>query len=247
VYDALVDLALGSACACCRRPGRMLCRDCAARLPRSGVPAAPDPRPPGLAPVLVAGWYDDPLRPLVLAHKERRAFGLAGPLGAVLADVVATAARPWDPAGARLVLVPVPSSRRTVRARGHDPLLRVVRRAARVLRSRGCPCAVRPLLVQRGRVVDQAGLDAAGRAANLAGRLAVVGSRHRRLAGEPGPVRVLVCDDVVTTGATAREAQRALEAVGVPVSAVAALAATRRRADSRADSGRSLPLRPPDG
>ncbi|MFC6340712.1 phosphoribosyltransferase family protein, partial [Nocardioides hankookensis] len=38
-----------------------------------------------------------------------------------------------------------------------------------------------------------------------------------------------VCDDVVTTGVTLREAQRALEAVGLEVAAAAAVAATRRR------------------
>ena len=81
-------------------------------------------------------------------------------------------------------------------------------------------------------MADQAGLDAAGRAANLAGSM-FCPTGAAAPAAPAGGVRVVVCDDVLTTGATAREAQRALEAVGLEVAGIAAVAATRRRVPGR--------------
>jgi predicted amidophosphoribosyltransferase len=99
-----------------------------------------------------------------------------------------------------------------------------------------------PLLRCRSGVVDQAGLGAAERAANLAGSMHCPTELLRRLASRRTHGRVVICDDVVTTGATLREAQRALEAVGLEVSAVAAVAATRRRIAT----GAARPLSSPD-
>jgi predicted amidophosphoribosyltransferase len=221
VWDVPADLLLGSTCAACGRPGRALCRRCHDLLPRRGRPARPSPCPPGLVPVMVAGEYAGALKAMVVAHKEHQALALARPLGELLAVAVR------DLVGGRpghrpVALVPVPSRRDVVRRRGHDPLLRTARVAAARLRRTGTDTAVRRLLVTAGRVADQAGLDAQARAANLAGALRARPAR--------GPGFVVVVDDVVTTGATAREAQRALEAAGHLVLGVAAVAATRRRA-----------------
>jgi predicted amidophosphoribosyltransferase len=78
-------------------------------------------------------------------------------------------------------------------------------------------------------MLDQSGLDARARAANLAGSIHCPSPALRRLARRHPAARVVVCDDVLTTGATAREAQRALEGVGLRVVAIATVAATTRR------------------
>lgn len=229
VGDAARDLLLGAACLGCGRAGRVLCAGCGDLLPRRGLPAWPTPTPAGLATPYAAGPYDGLLRVLVNAHKEHGVHALAEPLGRVLADVV------WDllhdrsgggsrlPDATPLCLVPVPSRRRVVRRRGHDPMLRVAREAGRVLRSRGVPATVAQPLLVVARVRDQSTLGARDRAANLAG------SMRARTGGDGARAgRLVLVDDVLTTGSTAREAQRALEAADRAVTGVATVAATRR-------------------
>jgi predicted amidophosphoribosyltransferase len=160
---------------------------------------------------------------MVVAHKERRVLALRRPLARMLATGVAAAGSGIGP----LVLVPVPSRPGSARARGHDPTDALTRDAARLLRRQGYDARRERLLVSRGAVADQAGLDALARAANLAGSMFCPTARLRRVAGRR--LRVVVCDDVLTTGATAREAQRALEAVGLEVAGIATAAATRLR------------------
>lgn len=225
--EAALDLLLGGACVGCGRPGRSLCPVCREGLPNVPRQAWPDPSPPGLAPPWAGGAYDGTLRAALLAHKERHVAGLAAPLARLLALAVVAAAGPGP-----VLLVPVPSRPGVVRSRGHDPLLDVVRRTGRLVPG----TTVAPLLRSRGAVLDQAGLTATERAANLAGSLWCPSAGLRRCAGRTG--RVVVCDDVLTTGATAREAQRALAASGLDVCAVAVVAATLRRR-LRGPSGRA--------
>jgi predicted amidophosphoribosyltransferase len=123
--------------------------------------------------------------------------------------------------------VPVPSRPGSARARGHDPTYSLTGSAGRVLRREGYAAVTARLLASRGGVVDQAGLDATARASNLAGSMFCPSASLRQVAGRR--LRAVVCDDVLTTGATAREAQRALEAAGLEVAGIATVAATVRR------------------
>lgn len=222
--DAARDLFLGVRCLACRRAGRMLCDGCRATLPPHARLVTPVPMPPGLVGVHAAAEYQGLVRDLVVGHKERGWWSLRDPL----ADLLATAVRATVPTGP-VLLVPVPSRSGTVRARGHDPMLTMTRRAAQVLRAPGRPVRVARLLRLGRGVRDQAGLGAQQRRDNLTGAMTCPTAALRRAARAMPRARVVVCDDVITTGATAREAQRALEAVGLSVAGVAVVAATRRR------------------
>jgi predicted amidophosphoribosyltransferase len=225
VLDGAADLLLGGACVGCGCPGRPLCAACQAELPRRAAPAWPTPVPAGLVEPWAAAAYAATVRAMVLGLKERRLLGLAVPLARLLAAAVGDEL----PRGSPVVLVPVPSRARTVRARGHDPTHTLCRRAGRQLESGGLDVEVRRLLQLRAGVVDQAGLDAAERAANLAGSMQPRAGPVRRLRRRHPDARVVVCHDVLTTGSTARVAQRALESAGLEVVRVAVVAATVRR------------------
>ncbi len=85
----------------------------------------------------------------------------------------------------------------------------------------GTPVSCIQALTHHRRTADQAGLTATARAANLTGAL----QSRIDLSG----LRVIVVDDVITTGATLAEAARALRAAGAEVPAAAVIAATQRR------------------
>jgi predicted amidophosphoribosyltransferase len=167
--------------------------------------------------------YDGCTRNLLLAYKERGATGLRGALAVPLAAAIRAAVR--DHATAAAVIVPVPSTPRAVRQRGDDVVLGLARRAATAARRGGARVRVVPALCHARRVSDSAGLNAADRIANLTNAFTVRRGSSDTLTG----VVVVIADDLITTGATAVEAARALRECGAIVVGVAAVAATVRR------------------
>ncbi len=148
-----------------------------------------------------AAVYEDRVRRLVLAFKEDGRTDVAGALAAAL--------HPLLPPGA--LIVPVPGSAEARRRRGYDPVIVLGRRlrlpVARVLRLAG-GSTVQKVLGERERAENRAGSMVAS--AQLAGR------------------RVVLLDDVVTSGATLREAARALRDAGADVVAAVTVASTPR-------------------
>lgn len=208
----------------------MLCPDCHGGLARSARVAWPSPVPPGLVTPWVAEAYEGAVRELVVGHKDRGQWSHRRVLGGLLGHAVRAAVADAHRA-VPVVLVPVPSRPGAGRSRGYESTAAVVRAAAVRLRPER-PVVVAPLLVSRG-AADQAGLSAGDRAVNLAGSMHCPSPALARVARRCGEAHVVVCDDVLTTGSTAREAQRALEAVGLRPVGVAAVAATRRRSGPR--------------
>lgn len=227
----LLDLMSPRRCAGCRERARGggACERCLTAL---AGPAVAVPRPaPSVAgvgpdpPTWAVAPYEGAVREMIVAHKEHGRFDLARPLGAALAMSVLAAtdaARDQCSAGTAIWLVPVPSARRAVRRRGHDAVARTAAVAAGRLRAGGVAAGRLELLGQHRPVADQAGLDAVRRAANLSGALVARPPGRRRGA-------LVLIDDVTTTGASLREAARALRAVGAPVAGAAVVAYTVRR------------------
>ncbi|MFF1285056.1 ComF family protein [Streptomyces sp. NPDC058299] len=219
-WQDLTDLVLPADCAGCGAPRTALCPRCRAAVDgRAARRVRPVPEPAGLPVVHAVAPYAAEVRTLLLAHKERGALALAGTLGTALAGAVRAGlrgpaagggpgGRPWR---GPVLLVPVPSARWAVRARGHDPVRRMALAAARELRRTGTPARVAAVLRQRRAVADQAGLDARRRLENLAGALEATAGSGRLL----GAGRVVLVDDLMTTGASLAEAARALRAAGV--------------------------------
>ncbi len=175
-------------CSCACPPAQLLCDGCRLRLERARPGAAPLAE---VGPVSWAAAYEGVARELVGALKFQGRLGLAAIAAAAIA-----AALPPGLDGATVVAVPAAPLRR--RRRGFDPAETIALALADRL---GLPMA-RPLARSQGR--RQVGRRQAERRRSPP-RVWAVGAT---------PQRVLLVDDVLTTGATLASCAAALRAGG---------------------------------
>ncbi|CAO1652832.1 ComF family protein [Salinibacterium sp. NYA9b] len=207
--DALA-LILPVECAGCQRPDRALCDECA----RSLVSHTSIHSTPQHLRVYAALRYEDRVRRVLLAFKNHHRTDLARPLSVALLSALRRAlSESTAPGGASgpIEIIAVPSSKTAMRTRGYHPV-------GLVLKTAGVRHARALRVAQKTR--SQKMLSAEERAVNVKGAFISV----RSLAGS----RVIIVDDVLTTGATLDEAARAISAAGGTVIAAATMGFTPR-------------------
>jgi ComF family protein len=212
-----LDIALPTLCVACREPvnGEGVCANCWAKLsfiapplcPRLGIPFVYDPGPgllsmeaisdpPAYGRARAAVRYDDVARTLVHALKYQDRTDLAPAMGRWMAR-----------AGRELIeqsdaLIPVPLHWRRGWSRRFNQsgaLARVIERQTGVKLLSEVLRRVRPTL-------QQIGLSRPQRASNVQGAFKVAAERQSEIQGR----RVVLVDDVLTSGATVDACARAL-------------------------------------
>ena len=222
----LLDFFLPAACLGCRdhlpleRSGELVCGRCRSRLrgapwphcPRCGFPIGSGAvaaekcfECAGWGPEISAASFAVVLRPPANALVHGLKYGGWSDLASLMGERMAQSAIPSALAAGRYVIVPTPTTRRRARTRGYNQ--------ARLLAQAIADRVRMPLvdaLERRQGGPTQVGLHPVERRANVKRAFSVRPDARATLTG----ARVLLVDDVLTTGSTATEAARPLVMAG---------------------------------
>lgn len=213
------DLLFPATCVGCGRSDTDWCPRCAGEL--GGLRRVVRPVFAREPPAFAMGRYTAAARRAVIAYKETGRRALADPFGRALAtglNGIGRAQYSW-------CVIPAPSRAASSRRRGGSHMTRVAQHMAAALAHPASgeyparPTTVSDCLALNRQARDSVGLEPGDRLRNLAGRV--------RVRGLPEPAdRVVLIDDVITTGATVACSVDALASAGIEVAAVLALTTT---------------------
>lgn len=209
-------------CAGCGEPHEVLCVKCARLFSKRYTFAL-------AGTVLGEGFasarYEGPVRHAILAWKDHGDEECDGPFADIMAALLCR-----DECLARLrgyghvLVVPTPSSPRSIRARGRDHMMPLARSLARALREQGVDakaCGALEMRGMHGKSVQTR--SARQRSRRVAGHIDV-SKRMRTALLERRDLAVIIVDDIVTSGATMRACVQAFRNIEVPVFGAASLA-----------------------
>jgi len=213
IKKVFVNLIFPPVCASCRSEGALLCHNCRAQIPRINgeicihcgrLAAATQPvclacrkQAIPLSQIRAALLFAPPVPDLIHQLKYKGAFGLAEPLAELMVDCWPR----WQTAVDLILPIPLHPDRQKRRGYNQSDLL--VRHFAQQLGIPGDAAALRRVR----NTPPQVGLSATERVENMVDAFQ---AENGRVAGK----RILLVDDVCTTGATLTEAAQALLAAG---------------------------------
>ena len=196
---SLLDIVFPAACIVCGIKPKPLCPTC--------LPSADVSKLQGFDfPVLAGFKHEGAIEKVIAGYKDRQLVSLEKSLGQLVAEVL----NEVEPSRFSAIITPARNSK-NYRKRGFDPANRLAKRAIRGLAK---PRNVISLSSTR-KLEDQRRLGRLERATNVSESMRL----DSKLSG-----RVLLFDDVLTTGSTLREMARACRAAGVEVGASCVLA-----------------------
>ena len=198
--DALLELCFPTRCIFCRRLSRAgvpVCPACLRRYPDL-PPAAQVQKLPGLESCLSPLRYAGQVRAALLRYKFRDCSGYAPVFGNFMRKCLDENGISCDS------ITWVPLSARRLRRRGYDQARLL---AEAIAAGAGIPCAA--LLEKQRDTPAQSGLRS-----REARRKNAAGAYRVREGADVAGKRILLADDIVTTGETLRECARVLKAAG---------------------------------
>jgi ComF family protein len=175
-------------------------------------------RPRAFDRARAAVLYDDASRDLILQFKHADRTDLAGLFAGWIGRAAEDLLRDAE------VIAPVPLHRSRLLTRRFNQAAEIARPLARRHRVAYLP----DVLARAKRTESQAGKSGAARRRNVAGAFSTPEGQRRRIDGR----RVLLVDDVLTTGATAEACARALKAAGASAVDLAVIARVREAASA---------------